>query len=80
MIARANYAAALVSGPNAGRPVPYDPRAAARAAGFAADEAGVLTYHHRLLFGTDATAEARRRLAGANVATALLSSPEAQLG
>jgi uncharacterized protein (DUF1800 family) len=80
MIARANYAAALVSGPNAGRPVPYDPRAAARAAGFAADEAGVLIYHHRLLFGTDATAEARRRLAGANVATALLSSPEAQLG
>jgi uncharacterized protein (DUF1800 family) len=80
LIARANYAAALVSGPNAGRPAAYDSRAAAKAAGFGADASGVLTYHHRLLFGADPSAEVRRRVAGANVATVLLSSPEAQLG
>jgi uncharacterized protein (DUF1800 family) len=80
LIARANFAAGLVRGPNAGRPGPYDPKAAARAAGFAGDGAGVLSYHHRLLFGSDPTAEVRRRVAGANVATVLLSSPEAQLG
>jgi uncharacterized protein (DUF1800 family) len=79
LIARANYASALVSGTNAGRPIAYDPRAAARAAGFA-DAAGVLTYHHRLLFGTDPSAEMRRRVEGANPAIVLLSSPEAQLG
>jgi uncharacterized protein (DUF1800 family) len=80
LIARANFAAALVSGPNAGRPTAYDPKATARAAGFSADAAGALTYHHRLLFGTDPSAEMRRRVSGANVATVLLSSPEAQLG
>jgi uncharacterized protein (DUF1800 family) len=80
LIARANYAAALVSGPNAGRPVAYDPVVAARAAGFSADAAGALTYHHRLLFGTDPTPEVRKRVGNANVATVLLSSPEAQLG
>jgi uncharacterized protein (DUF1800 family) len=79
LIGRANFAAALVSGRNAGRPSAYDPDAAARAAGFA-DAAGVLTYHHRLLFGTDPSADMRRRVAGANVATVLLSSPEAQVG
>jgi uncharacterized protein (DUF1800 family) len=79
LIARANFAAALVSGPNAGRPAPYDARAAAKAAGFAGDD-GALTYHHRLLFGTDPPAEVKRRAAGANVASVLLSSPEAQLG
>jgi uncharacterized protein (DUF1800 family) len=78
LIARANFATALLSGPNAGRPVAYDAAAAAKDAGFA-DPAGVLTYHHRLLFGTDPSPEARRRLAGANVVAALLSSPEAQL-
>jgi uncharacterized protein (DUF1800 family) len=80
LIARANYVAALMSGPNAGRPVDYDPRAAARAAGLGADAASVLTYHHRLLFGTDPSAEMRRRVGGANAAVVLLSSPESQLG
>jgi uncharacterized protein (DUF1800 family) len=80
LIARANFAAALVRGPEAGRPAAYDAQAAAKAAGFSTDSAGVLAYHHRLLFGTDPSAETRRRLAGANIATVLLSSPEAQLG
>jgi uncharacterized protein (DUF1800 family) len=82
LIARANFADALLSGPNAGRSVPYDALASAKtakAAGFTADAEGVLTYHHRLLFGTEPTAETRRRLAGANSAV-LLASPEAQLG
>jgi uncharacterized protein (DUF1800 family) len=79
LLARANFAAALVGGRNAGRPAAYDPAAAAKAAGFA-DAAGVLVYHHRLLFGTDPPAELKRRLAGANVAAVLLSSPRAQLG
>ncbi len=78
LIARANFVTALLSGPNAGRPVAYDASAAARAAGFGG-AAGVLTYHHRLLFGTDPSPEARRRLAGVKVVSALLSSPEAQL-
>lgn len=79
LIARANYAAALVTGPNSGRSVPYDPTAAAKAAGF--DD--VLTYHHRLLFGTDPAADLRSRLGPLEpktMVTALLSSPEAQLG
>ncbi len=79
LIARANFVAALATGPSAGRAATYDPRAAARAAGFSADASGVLTYHHRLLFGSDASAETKRRLAGANVAAVLLASPQGQL-
>jgi uncharacterized protein (DUF1800 family) len=79
LIARANFAAALVQGPNAGRPTPYDPKAAARAAGFSTDAAGVLSYHHRLLFGTDPSAEMKRRVGGTNAASVLLSSPQAQI-
>src|SRR5262249_22545029 len=52
LIARSNYAAALVSGPSSGRSVPHDAVAQAKKHGFgAADD--VLTFHHRLLFGTD---------------------------
>jgi uncharacterized protein (DUF1800 family) len=83
LVARANYAAALVEGPNTGRAVPYDPAAAAKAAGFGQARADVLTYHHRLLFGTDPPAELTQRLTpldGRKLVTALLSSPEAQLG
>jgi uncharacterized protein (DUF1800 family) len=79
LIARSNFVAALVRGPNVGRRDSYEPRTAARAAGFT-DAAGVLTYHHRLLFGTDPTAEMRRRIGESNAAVVLLSSPEAQLG
>jgi uncharacterized protein (DUF1800 family) len=83
LIARANYAAALVAGPSSGRGTPYDPAAAARKHGFGAKPGDVLTYHHRVLFGTDPTAEARNRLeslAPARMVTALLSSPDAQIG
>jgi uncharacterized protein (DUF1800 family) len=76
LVARANYAAALVEGTNAGRPAPYDPAALPRRYGFGADPDAVLTFHHRLLFGTDPTPEARRR---GMVLARLLSSPEAQL-
>jgi uncharacterized protein (DUF1800 family) len=83
LIARANFATALVEGPNAGRPVPYDPAAAARAAGFGDGREDVLTFHHRLLFGTDPTAAMRARVAGVEgvrVVGMLLASPEGQLG
>jgi hypothetical protein len=80
MIARANYASALVSGPNVGRPTVYDPAALPKKYGFGSDAASVLTFHHRLLFGADPTPELRRRAAGAKAVPLLLSSPEAQLG
>jgi uncharacterized protein (DUF1800 family) len=83
VIARANYAAALVAGPDAGRPSPYDPAALPRRYGFGSDPGAVLTFHHRLLFGTDPTPELRRRasgLAGGGLVEFLLASPEAQLG
>jgi hypothetical protein len=83
LIARANYAAALVEGPNAGRGTPYDPLAAAKAAGFGSARDDLLTYHHRLLFGTDPTHDLIVRLSelgGRKIVIALLSSPEGQLG
>jgi uncharacterized protein (DUF1800 family) len=83
MIARANYAASLVAGRNVGRPSPYDPTALPKKYGFGADAGSVLTFHHRLLFGTDPTADVRRRASGGDggkTVAMLLSSPEAQLG
>jgi uncharacterized protein (DUF1800 family) len=77
LIARANFVAALLGGSNL-RPRAYEPRAAAQCAGFT-DPAGVLTYHHRLLFGADPSAEVKERVGQANAAAVLLSSPEAQL-
>jgi uncharacterized protein (DUF1800 family) len=82
LIARANYAAALVAGPNSGRSMAYDPVASAKEHGFGGGT-DVLTYHHRLLFGTDPAAETARRLGSlepTRMVTALLASPEAQLG
>jgi uncharacterized protein (DUF1800 family) len=81
MVARANYAAALVSGPNVGRPTAYDSAALPKKYGFGSDAASVLTFHHRLLFGADPTPEVRRRAsaAGPKAVALLLSSPEAQL-
>jgi uncharacterized protein (DUF1800 family) len=82
LVARANYAAALVDGTNAGRPLTYDPTVLPRKYGFGSDTDLVLTFHHRLFFGTDPTPEARRRVAGAGggkAITILLSSPQAQL-
>ena len=78
LIARSNYAAALVTGPNSGRSEPYDAATGAKRHGF-----DVLTFHHRLLFGTDQSAEMTSRVGGlepSKLVTALLSSPEAQLG
>ncbi len=83
VVARANYVTALVTGPNSGRSIPYDPAAQAKTHGFGSTAPDVLTFHHRLLFGTDPTAECRKRLESldsAKVVTALLASPEAQLG
>jgi len=83
LIARSNYAAALVTGPDSGRNAAYDPAGQAKRHGFDAKPADVLTFHHRLLFGTDPTADTRKRLESLElpkVVTALLSSPEAQLG
>jgi uncharacterized protein (DUF1800 family) len=82
LIARANYATALLRGPEAGRPLPYDPAALPRRYGFGADRAAVLTFHHRLLFGTDPDDELRQRLGTADGRTAvavLLSSPQGNL-
>jgi uncharacterized protein (DUF1800 family) len=84
LIARSNYATAIITGPNSGRNVAYDPVSQAKKHGFGATAADVLTYHHRLLLGTDPTAEARKRLEPllepTKLVAALLSSPEAQLG
>ncbi len=83
LIARANYAAALVSGPNCGRTTAYDPAAQAKKYGFGAKPADVLTFHSRLLFGIDPTADVKARLGSleaTKMVTAILSSPEAQLG
>jgi uncharacterized protein (DUF1800 family) len=78
LIARSNCAVALVQGPNAGRSSPYDAAALPKRYGFGTDAEAVLTFHHRLLFGTDPP----RRASGADsgkVVTRLLSSPEAQV-
>ena len=81
LIGRANYAAALVAGRAVGRSVPYDAAALPAKHGFGRGADAVLTFHHRLLFGTDPAPEARRRLAGADKLVAmLLASPESQLG
>jgi uncharacterized protein (DUF1800 family) len=83
LIARANYVTALVTGPNSGRGITYDPAAEAKKHGFGSAFADVLTFHHRLLFGSDPTAETRKRfesLSPTKMVIALLSSPEAQLG
>ena len=82
MIARANYAVALVAGPDTGRLAPYDPAALAKKHGHGTDTDALLTFHHRLLFGIDPPAEVRRRMSGADgakVVAMLLSSPEGQL-
>jgi uncharacterized protein (DUF1800 family) len=83
LISRSNYAAALVSGPNSGRRLPYDAAALVKKYGFGTSPSDLLLFHHRLLFGTDPTAATRQRLQSTDttrMVTALLSSPEAQLG
>jgi uncharacterized protein (DUF1800 family) len=83
LIARSNYVAALVAGPNSGRNVPYDPTAQAKKQGFGSKPNDLVTYHHRLLFGSDPSAETMSRFGSSaprSMVTALLSSPDAQLG
>ena len=83
LIARSNYVAALIEGPNAGRAEAYDPTSAAKTAGFGTGRADLLAYHNLLLVGSNPTAELTSRLGkleGRKLVTALLSSPEAQLG
>src|SRR5262249_3650011 len=82
MIARANYVAGLIGGANVGRPVTYDPAAATKRAGFGADAAAVLTFHHPLLLRPDPTDAVRQKMAGTSglkMVVTLLSSPAAQL-
>jgi len=82
LIARANYAAALVNGPSSGRAAAYDPAALARNHGFGTKPADLLKFHCRLLFGTDPSDSNLRLqlLEPVKMVTALLSSPDAVLG
>ena len=83
LVARANYAAALISGPSAGRPLVYNPAELPKKYGFGTDRNAILAFHHRLIFGTGPPADTRRRLDGieaSKIVFALLSSSEAQLG
>ena len=63
LIARSNYTTALVTGPNSGRNVAYDPVSRAKNHGFGPTAVDVLTYHHQLLFGTEPTAEVAEKRA-----------------
>jgi uncharacterized protein (DUF1800 family) len=83
MILRANFATALLDGSITPQGRAYEPAELARRHGARGDTASVIAFHHRLLFGTDITPQWRERLAslGARQAvSALLASPEGQLG
>ncbi len=58
-------------------------RALVKKYGFGTKQDDVLTFHHRMLFGTDPDPGVRERLGSlepVKIVTALLSSPAAQLG
>lgn len=79
LIGRANYVTALLDGPNAGRPSPFDPVAFANKYGV---QSGPDLFG-RLLLGTELPAELKNKLAmtdGRRLVALLLASPEAQLG
>lgn len=83
LVARANYAGALAGGPGVGRSEPYDPTALPKHFGVGSGAEDVLTFHCRLLFGTEPGADLRRRTAGiegSRLVSVLLAEPEAQLG
>jgi uncharacterized protein (DUF1800 family) len=83
VIARSNFALALTSGRSVGLPTSFDAAALARKCNCGDSPDALLTFYHRLLFGTDPGADVRRRVngaAGARVVEVLLASPEAQLG
>lgn len=80
IIGRANFAKALLDGPSAGRPIPFDAVAFAGKHGAKADALGV--FYSRLLYGVEPGDELRKRLAGARgnqVVALLLTAPEGQL-
>ncbi len=80
MIGRANFVSALLDGPNAGRPMPFDPVACAGKHDVKADE--VWTFFTRLLYGDDPGPALSKRLGqakGREIVALLLSSPEGQL-
>jgi uncharacterized protein (DUF1800 family) len=83
LIARSNFATALMAGRDAGLPSPYNPASLPGSCGLGTGQADLLTFYHRLLFGTDPTESARSRLngvSGSRLVAVLLSSPEGQLG
>jgi uncharacterized protein (DUF1800 family) len=65
VVGRANFVAALLSGPGAGRPVPYDAAGLSRRHGRGSDPEGVWTFHAELLRGTAPTPGERDRLRAA---------------
>jgi len=82
-IMRANFVSALIAGPSVGRESPYDATALPRKYGFGSDSDALLTFHYRLSFGIDPSAETRRQLTATDArktVSALLASPQARLG
>jgi uncharacterized protein (DUF1800 family) len=83
MIARANFATALIDGANAGRSAAYEPTDMVKKYGKPMDANSVIAFHAQLLLGTAPTAGLTARLAsgeGRKMVVTLLSGPEAQLG
>jgi hypothetical protein len=83
LIGRANYVAALLGGPNAGRPEPFDAAALARRHGQPEDRVGIITFYGRLLLGAEPAGDWRDRVTADDPRQSVarvLTSPEAQLG
>jgi uncharacterized protein (DUF1800 family) len=93
MIARANFAAALVEGRLFREPAPVDALGLARRHGHGKDQDGVIDFYARLLLGVEPTTAWRDRLTAAlgggkdarpgtvrRLVTLILAMPEAQLG
>jgi uncharacterized protein (DUF1800 family) len=92
LVARANYAAAIVDGPKMGRPGPMDALGLARRHGQGTSREDVVAFYTRLLLGVEPTAAWRARLAeglgppaaddagfARHVVSLILALPEAQL-
>jgi uncharacterized protein (DUF1800 family) len=93
MIARANFAAALVEGRLFREPAPVDALGLARRHGYGKDQGGVIDFFARLLLGLEPTTPWRDRLTAAlgrpkdarpetvrRLVTLILAMPEVQLG
>jgi uncharacterized protein (DUF1800 family) len=80
-IGRANFVSALLDGPSAGRPRPFDPAELAANHGARAEEA--VAFCARLLYGADPSDSLRKQIAaakGRQAVALLLTAPEGQLG